>query len=133
MGKDAAFKVLAKVPPNRWAWRMVVALAVKLARAGEFKPGLKMLADSAIKQGTLGVARVVESGFEFGFGFGTVTGTRMPMRRLGSGATRAGRGGAHGWCQPDFVGMGWGSDENRLRIRTDNLNEERAEYGDEAT
>jgi len=42
---------------------MVVALAVELACAGQLKPGLKILANGAVQQGSLGVARVVEPGF----------------------------------------------------------------------
>lgn len=41
MSKDAAFEVVAKGLANIKFWGVVVALAVKLADAGEFMPGSK--------------------------------------------------------------------------------------------
>jgi len=60
--KDAAFQIFAKRLAHVGARRMVVALAVELAGAGQVKPGLKILANGAVQQGSLGVARVVALG-----------------------------------------------------------------------
>ena len=49
--KDAAFQIFAKGLAHKGLWRVVVSLAVKLARAGQFKPGLEMLGNGFIGGG----------------------------------------------------------------------------------
>ena len=63
MGKDPAFEVFAKRLADVGTRPIVVALAVELACAGQLKPGFKILANGAVQQGSVGVARVVEAGF----------------------------------------------------------------------
>ena len=58
--KDAAFEVFAKGLPDIRFWCVVVALALKLACAGQLKLGLEVLGDCLVQQRTLWVARVVE-------------------------------------------------------------------------
>ncbi len=74
VGKNAAFQILAKGLADIGLMGVVVALAVELARAGKFMPGLEVLGDGLVEQSPLGVARVVE------FGFGTRLPTCMRMR-----------------------------------------------------
>ena len=62
MGKGAAFEVFTKRLAHVGTRCVVVALAIELARAGQVKPGLKILPNGAVQQGSLGVARVVELG-----------------------------------------------------------------------
>ena len=63
MGKDAAFEVFAKRLADVCPWCVVVTLPVELTGAGQLKPGLKVLGDSAVQQASLGVARILELGF----------------------------------------------------------------------
>ena len=46
-----------------WAKMPLVALPVKLACAGQLKPGLLVLGHGLVQQGAFGVVRVVEFGF----------------------------------------------------------------------
>jgi hypothetical protein len=62
VGEDTAFEVFAKRLADVGAGCVVITLTVKLAGTGQLKPGLKILADGAIQQGLLGVARVIEPG-----------------------------------------------------------------------
>ena len=62
MGKDAASEVFAKRLADMRLWRVVVALPVELACAGEIEPGLEVFGNRLVQQRTLGVARVVELG-----------------------------------------------------------------------
>ena len=62
MGKDGAFEVFAKRLADMRLWRVVVALPVELACAGEIEPGLEVFGNRLVQQRTLGVARVVELG-----------------------------------------------------------------------
>ena len=82
--KDAALQILAKRLAHVGFWRVVVALAVELARAGEFMPSLEMFGYGFVEQRTFRVARVVE------LGFGTRWPTRVRMR------LRWADGGGHG-------------------------------------
>ena len=61
--KDAGFQIFAKGLAHKGIWRVVVSLAVKLARAGQLKPGLEMLGNGLVQQRAFGVAGVVELGF----------------------------------------------------------------------
>ncbi len=63
MRKDAALQIFAKGLADIGFWRVVVALPVKLACAGERVPGLKVIGNRLVEQRALGVARVVEYGF----------------------------------------------------------------------
>jgi hypothetical protein len=63
VGKDAAFQIFAKGLADIGLGRVVVALAVKLACAGQLKPGLEVLGYGLVEQRALGVAPVVELGF----------------------------------------------------------------------
>ena len=63
MRDDAALQILAKRLTDIGLGRVVVALAVKLARAGKLKPSLKVFGYGFVEQRALGVARVVEFGF----------------------------------------------------------------------
>jgi hypothetical protein len=74
VGKDAAFQILAKGLADVGLWGVVVALAVELAHAGKFMPGLEVLGYGFVQQSPLGVARVVE------FGLCTRLPARMRMR-----------------------------------------------------
>ena len=56
MRNDALFQILDKRLAHIGLWRVVVALPVKLARAGELKPGLKVLGYRLVQQRALGVA-----------------------------------------------------------------------------
>ena len=56
---------------------MVVALPVELARAAEFKPCLKVLADGAVEQGSLTGSRAYD---ERPDDSGATAGTPMPPR-----------------------------------------------------
>ena len=76
VGKDATFEVLAKRLADVGTWCVVVALAIELAGACQFKPGLEILGHGVVQQGSLGVARVVE------LGCGARVRTRMRMRVL---------------------------------------------------
>jgi hypothetical protein len=60
MGEDAAFQIFAKGLADIGPGAVVVALPVKLACAGQLKPGLKMLGYGLVEQRAFGVARVVE-------------------------------------------------------------------------
>ena len=62
MGKDAAFQIFAKGLADVGLGGVVVTLAVELAGAGQFKPGLEVLGCGLVQQRALGVARVVEFG-----------------------------------------------------------------------
>ena len=57
--KDAAFEVLAKGLAHVGARCVVVSLAVELACAGQFKPGLEVFGYCLIEKSSLWVARVV--------------------------------------------------------------------------
>ncbi|MCY1166398.1 hypothetical protein D9M73_63310 [compost metagenome] len=83
VGEDAAFEVFAKGLLHIGWRRVVVALAVKLARAGQLKPGLKVLGHRAVQQSLLGVAGVVDLGS--GWRVFTRVHVRMRLRVLGSG------------------------------------------------
>lgn len=62
--RDERDKAHLPAAPGLWDIRgVIVALPVELARAGEFEPGLEVLGNRLVRQGTLGVARVVEFGF----------------------------------------------------------------------
>ena len=63
VGKDAALQILAKGLSDVRPWRVVVTLAVELARAGQRMPSLEVLGYCAVQQRSLGVTRVVELGF----------------------------------------------------------------------
>ena len=73
VGKDTAFEIFAKRLADVGTGCMVVALAVKLAGTGQLKSSLKILADSVVQQGALGVTRVIE------FGFGANTSVRASV------------------------------------------------------
>ena len=62
VGEDAAFQILAKGLADVGLGAVVVALAVELAGTGQPKLGLEVFGNGAVKQGSLGVARVVELG-----------------------------------------------------------------------
>ena len=62
VGKNAALQILAKGLANKRFGRVVVALAVELACAGQRMPGLEVLGNRLVEQGSLRVARVVEFG-----------------------------------------------------------------------
>ena len=62
VGKDATLQILAKSPLDIRGRRVVVALAVELASAGQLKPGLEVLGYRAAQQGAFGVAGVVGFG-----------------------------------------------------------------------
>ena len=62
VGKDATLQRLAKSPLDIRGRRMVVALAVELASAGQLKPDLEVLDYRAVQQGAFGVAGVVGFG-----------------------------------------------------------------------
>jgi hypothetical protein len=64
VGKDAAFQILLERFAHKGLGGVVVALAVELARAGQLKPGLVVLGYRLVQQRALGVARVVELGFD---------------------------------------------------------------------
>ena len=65
VGKNAAFEVFAKRFLHVGGRGVVVALPVKLARAGQLQPGLEVFGHGAVQQSALGVAGVVGFG---GFG-----------------------------------------------------------------
>lgn len=60
MGKDAALQVFAKGLLHVDWRRVVVTLAIKLARACQLQPGLKVLGNRAVQQSLLGVTWVVK-------------------------------------------------------------------------
>jgi len=62
VGEDAAFQVFGKRFAYKGLGAAVVALPVKLARAGQVKPGLVVLGHCLVEQCVLGVARVVALG-----------------------------------------------------------------------
>jgi len=62
VGEDAALQVFAECLLYVRSRRVVVALAVKLACAGEIKPGLEVLGHRLVQQRTFGVAGVVGLG-----------------------------------------------------------------------
>ena len=64
VGEDAAFEVLGKGLSDVGLGGAVVALPVKLARAGQLEPGLIVISHRLVQQRALGVAGIVE--FEFG-------------------------------------------------------------------
>jgi putative addiction module killer protein len=66
VGKDAAFEVFAKCFAHVGLGRVVVALAVELACAGQLKPGLDVVGYGLVEQGALRMAGVVEFGFARG-------------------------------------------------------------------
>ena len=63
MRKDAAFQIFAKRQADIDLWCVVLTLAVELACAGQLKPGLEILGDGFVEQGSLGMTWVVEFGF----------------------------------------------------------------------
>jgi hypothetical protein len=63
VGKNAAFKVLDKRFAHKGLGAVMVALAGKLACAGQLNPGLIALGHSLVQQRALRVALVVELGF----------------------------------------------------------------------
>jgi len=78
VGEDAAFEVFAESFLYVGGRRVVVALAIELACAGELKPGLEVLGHRAVQQGALGVAGVVGFG---GLGWlRCLRGMRVPTR-----------------------------------------------------
>ena len=62
VSKDAAFQIFAKGLADIRLWRVVVALAARLAGTGQHKPYLKVLGYGLVNQSLLGEARVVEFG-----------------------------------------------------------------------
>ena len=72
--EDAAFQIFAKGLADIGLWRVVVALPVELAGAGQLKPGLEVLGNGLVEQRALWMARVVE------FGFGARWPARVRMR-----------------------------------------------------
>jgi hypothetical protein len=71
VGEDAAFQILLEGLAYIGLGAVVVALPVKLACAGQLKPGLVMLGHCLVQQRALGVARVLALGLTGG-GMGTV-------------------------------------------------------------
>jgi hypothetical protein len=65
VGKDAAFQVFAKRLADIGLGGVVVALAVELACAGEFMPGLEVFGYGLVEQSALGVARVIQTAPRF--------------------------------------------------------------------
>ena len=53
---DAAFQIFAIRLADTGLWRVVVPLAIDLARTGQIKPGLEMLGCRLIAQHALGLA-----------------------------------------------------------------------------
>jgi len=64
VGEDAALQILLERFAHEGLGAVVVALAIELACAGEFIPGLVVLGYRLVAQCALGVARVVELGLE---------------------------------------------------------------------
>ena len=63
MREDAAFEVFAKRLAGKRLWGVVVALPIKLPRAGQLQPSLELVGYRLVHQRALRMARVVELGF----------------------------------------------------------------------
>lgn len=72
VGKNAALEVFTEGLFDVSWWRVMVALAIKLACAGQFKPCLEMTGDGFIEQSLFGMAGAVQGAMQ--------AGTLMPMR-----------------------------------------------------
>ena len=81
VGKNAALEVFTEGLFDVSWWRVMVALAIKLACAGQFKPCLEMTGDGFIEQSLFGMAGAVQGAMQAG----------TLMRRCGSNCVAAGR------------------------------------------